>query len=107
MILKWICKKFPSPQEFKEIWQPRRWNRNTKKAKKDLDSLLRFIGEKLRDGESTLGSDAISNNISRRDLGNALAARGWKLRKMSPYNGYIMFYELVPLNSETLEDPPF
>lgn len=99
-------RRFPTPQEFKEVWQPRRWARNQKKSEKALKSLLEFIADKLRRGEATLASDAISNSISRYDLHRALADRGWKLKKRSAYD-WIVFYELVPLDSETLEDAPF
>lgn len=96
-------KRFPTPQEFKEIWQPKAWARNKVRGQEELVSLLSFIGSKLRNGEATIASDAISGRISREDLDRALAVRGWKLNKQSTCG----FYELLPLDSETPEDPPF
>lgn len=98
-------KRFPTPQEFKEVWQPKKWARNEKKSKKALKTLLDFIADILRKGDNKIGADAISYNVSRVDLDAALAERGWKLRM--PDTWLSCWYEIVPLDSETTEEAPF
>ena len=102
--MKIFRKKFPTPQEFKEIWQPKLWAKNQKMATKELEDLFEYIAKKLRLGENRIGWDCIDCGPFTREAVDAeLAKYGWKLYK--PNGTYR--YELLPLDSETPEDPPF